>query len=63
MRFYTVLCDGKEIVAAAGNNGNLYGLESLGVQAERMNALIDKWGQVSEQLKSALEKLDKFGFF
>ena len=58
MRFYTVLCDGKEIVAAAGNNGNLYGLESLGVQAERMNALIDKWGQVSEQLKSALEKLD-----
>ena len=58
MRFYTVLCDGKEIVAAAGNNGNLYGLESLGVQAESMNVLIDKWGQVSEQLKSALAKLD-----
>lgn len=58
MRFYTVLCDGKEMVAAAGNNGNLYGLESLGVQAESMNALIDKWGQVSEQLKSALAKLD-----
>ena len=59
MKFYTVLCDGKEMVAAAGNNGNLYGLESLGVQAESMNVLIDKWGQVSEQLKSDLAKIGR----
>ena len=55
MRLYTVLCDGKEIVAVE-NGGNLYGLDFLGVQVENMNALIDKWDEVSGVLKSALAK-------
>ncbi len=58
MKFYTVLLDGKEITAAAGKDGCLYSLETLGVQVQSMNALIDNWDVLGEQVKEGLEKVN-----
>lgn len=55
MKFYTVLCNGKEITAAAGKSGKLYALEAMGVSVENMNALIDNWAALREKIKAGLE--------
>ena len=58
MKFYTVLCAGKEVTAAAGINGRLYSLETLGVQAETMNALIENWQELCGKAKDGIEKVN-----
>ena len=58
MKFYTVLCGGKEVTAAAGENGCLYSLEILGVQAETMNSLIENWQDLCGQIKDGIEKVN-----
>ena len=55
MKFYTLLCNGKEITAAAGKSGKLYALETMGVSVENMNALIDNWDALREKIKAGLE--------
>ena len=58
MKFYTVLCTGKEVTATAGKNGCLYSLKALGVQAETMNALIENWQNLCRQIKDGIEKVN-----
>ena len=59
MKFYTLLCNGKEITAAAGKSGKLYALETMGVSVENMNALIDNWDALREKIKAGLENVSE----
>ena len=58
MKLYTVLSEGKEIAAVSGNNGNLYSLETLGIHAADMNALIDGWDEYAPLLKTQLAEIN-----
>ena len=58
MKLYTVLYEGKEITAAAGKDGRLCSLETLGVTVENMNALIDNWDRLGGKVRENLEKIN-----
>ena len=57
MKLYTVLSDGKELVAAEAANGQLIAVEALGVNAADMNALIDRWEELGSVLAEKLAKV------
>ena len=54
MRLYTVLCGGKELVAAEAADGRLFAAETLGVNAADMNDLIDRWDELGGVLSEKL---------
>ena len=58
MKFYTVLHNDREVVAAEGKNGLLFSLETLGLNVQDMNGLIEQWDSAADQLKKALAVAD-----
>lgn len=54
MKLYTVLSDGKELVAAEAADGQLIAVETLGVNAADMNDLIDRWDELGGVLAEKL---------